>query len=70
MLFLEGAEWKRTRGMFNPGFALSHLMTLVPSIVDDTKIFCRKFGELADSKEVEPIEELVARLTIDIMGAS
>jgi cytochrome P450 len=68
MLFAEGQEWKRARGLFNPGFALSHLMTLVPSIVDDTAVFHQKFGELADSGEVMPIEELLARLTIDIMG--
>jgi cytochrome P450 len=68
MLFSEGQEWKRTRGLFNPGFAISHLMTLVPSIVDDVAIFHGKFGELADSGEVSPIEELLARLTIDIMG--
>lgn len=68
MLFADGAAWKHARGLFNPGFALSHLMTLVPGIVDDTTIFQEKFGELADSKEVKPIEELLARLTIDIMG--
>lgn len=68
MLFSEGQEWKSTRVLFNPGFALSHLMTLVPVIVDDVAIFHNKFGELADSGEVRPIEELLARLTIDIMG--
>lgn len=68
MIFAEQEEWKRTRGVFNPGFAISHLMTLVPSIVDDTAIFVQKFGEMADSGEVKPIEELLARLTIDIMG--
>jgi hypothetical protein len=68
MLFSEGQEWKRTRGLFSPGFALSHLMTLVPSIVDDTAIFHDKLGELADAGAVQPIEEPLARLTIDIMG--
>lgn len=68
MLFSEGQEWKNTRALFNPGFALSHLMTLVPVIVDDVAIFHGKFGGLADSGEVKPIEEFLARLTIDIMG--
>lgn len=68
MLFSDGEEWKRTRGLFNPGFALSHLMTLVPSIVDDVTVFHSKLGELADAGEVQPIEEPLARLTIDIMG--
>lgn len=39
MLSLEGGDWKRQRSMFNPGFSLSHLMTLTPYIVDASMAF-------------------------------
>jgi cytochrome P450 len=68
LLFTEGEQWKKIRSLFNPGFSLAHLMTLVPSIVDDTMIFCEVLGEHADSGEVRPIETAAAHLTIDIMG--
>jgi len=68
LLFAEGATWKKIRSLFNPGFSLAHLMTLVPSIVDDTTVYCKVLGDHADTGEVRPIEEALAHLTIDIMG--
>ncbi|EKD21755.1 cytochrome P450 71B25 [Drepanopeziza brunnea f. sp. 'multigermtubi' MB_m1] len=68
MLITTGEEWKKTRALFNPGFAVGHLMTLVPGIVDDTLVYVKMLGKLADSGEVKPIEDLLARLTYDIMG--
>src|ERR1700712_1681832 len=68
MVFTEGALWKKSRSLFNPGFSLPHLMTLVPTIVDDALIYRQNIGEHADSGEVRPIEDALAYLTIDIMG--
>jgi hypothetical protein len=39
MFYTKGPEWKRSRQLLNPGFALSHLMTLIPTVVDDILIF-------------------------------
>ncbi|KAK0120469.1 hypothetical protein ONS96_010683 [Cadophora gregata f. sp. sojae] len=68
MLITEGKEWKKTRALFNPGFAARHLLTLTPSIVDDTSIFIKVLNRRADSGEIKPLDEALARLTIDIMG--
>jgi cytochrome P450 len=68
MLFTEGEEWKKTRSLFNPGFAAAHLMTLVPSIVEDTKVYCKVLDGFAATGETFQVEEAVAHLTIDIMG--
>lgn len=68
MVFTDGAQWKKSRSLFNPGFSLPHLMTLVPTIVDDALIYRHNIGEHADSGEVRPIENALALLTIDIMG--
>lgn len=68
MLVLSGPEWKKIRSLFNPGFAASHLQTLIPMIVDDVLIFHTILSELADKGEVTQIEEPLTRLTVDIMG--
>lgn len=68
MITLNGPVWKETRALFHPGFALNHLMTHSPTIVDDTAIFVTKLYALADSSEITPLEDLLAKLTIDIMG--
>lgn len=43
-------------------------MTMTPTIVDDVSIFCDILGEIADAGKIVPLEELAARVTIDIMG--
>ncbi|KAI9672983.1 MAG: hypothetical protein M1817_003147 [Caeruleum heppii] len=68
MLTTEDEAWKRSRSLFNPGFANAHLMTLVGAIVDDTLVFCEKLGEFADRQELCLLEEEATRLTIDIIG--
>lgn len=68
MIFSEGELWKQSRSLFNPGFSASHLMTLVPTIVDDTKIFSKRLSRVAETKEVVQLEHMTGHLTIDIMG--
>jgi cytochrome P450 len=68
MLITEGAEWKRARSAFNPGLTLSHLMTLVPGIVDDSMIFREVLLNAADSEQILQIEVAARYLAIDIMG--
>jgi cytochrome P450 len=67
-MVLLGAQWKRVRALFNPGFAMNHLMTLVPSIVDDTMIFNKRLERAADSCELLQVDKAAALLTIDIIG--
>jgi cytochrome P450 len=68
MVGLDGSAWKRLRAMFNPGFANGHLMTLLPYMVDMSVIFSEKLRGKAKTGEIVEMEELAARLTIDIMG--
>jgi cytochrome P450 len=68
LLLTGGEEWRKIRNLFNPGFAASHLMILVPSIVDDGLIFWNKLDELSRSQKITPLEDLLAQLFIDIMG--
>ncbi|KAK3717209.1 hypothetical protein LTR37_005918 [Vermiconidia calcicola] len=68
LVALEGAQWKKWRSIFNPGFQASHLMTLTSLIVDEAIIFVEKLGEHADKGEVFRLEEDATRLTVDIIG--
>jgi cytochrome P450 len=68
MVSAEGGQWKRLRSMFNPGFSASHLMTLVPYIVDASMVFCEVLRGKAETGELFQLEEYATRLTIDIIG--
>ena len=68
MITTEGAEWKAMRSMFNPGFSNTHLATLIPNIVDAGLKFCDVLSNHAEQKDIFLMEEVLTRLTVDIIG--
>ena len=64
----EGAEWKKWRSAFNPGFSASHLMTLVPLIVDQCIIFSDVMKKHAENDDLFRMEQATTKLTVDIIG--
>jgi len=68
LIYMEGKEWKKWRSIFNPGFSHSHLMTLIPGIVEDSLVFCDILQEHARKADVFRLEELATRVTVDIIG--
>ncbi|KAL8724720.1 MAG: hypothetical protein Q9166_007791, partial [cf. Caloplaca sp. 2 TL-2023] len=65
---LEGREWKTWRAVFNPGFSSSHLMTMIPQMLTDIKIFCNILEQRAASGQVFSLEPLTINLNLDIIG--
>ncbi|KAK5655633.1 hypothetical protein OQA88_5564 [Cercophora sp. LCS_1] len=64
-----GEEWKHSRKMFNPGFAPSHLLSLLRPILNKTWIFLNHLDSFAGSGEVFSVTSLLINLTFDIIGA-
>jgi cytochrome P450 len=64
----EGANWKKWRSAFNPGFSAAYLMTLVPSIVDNCDVFCSLMLKRAKTNELFRMEASTTNLTVDIIG--
>lgn len=68
LITLEGAKWKAARQLYNPGFALSHLLTLVDGMVDDVLVFCDLLSNHAREGKLFSLEEAATRLTFDVIG--
>jgi sterigmatocystin biosynthesis cytochrome P450 monooxygenase len=66
----DGKEWQAQRSWFAPAFSMSHLITLVPGMVEETLIFREKLTEYAVSGETFSMLELAMRLTIDVISRS
>ncbi|KAK5133266.1 hypothetical protein LTR08_008000 [Meristemomyces frigidus] len=64
----EGAEWKKWRSVFNPGFSSKHLMSLVPVIVDEALVFNEIMTRKAKANTLFRMERDTTRLTVDIIG--
>ncbi|MCJ1337985.1 hypothetical protein MMC09_003269 [Bachmanniomyces sp. S44760] len=68
LLIMEGKEWKTWRAIFNPGFSQSHLMTLVPGILEDTLTFCEILREQVQKGSICKLEDSTIKLTMDVIG--
>ncbi|KAI1842737.1 hypothetical protein JX266_011058 [Neoarthrinium moseri] len=68
LLTMEGNYWKEWRAIFSPGFNGSHLMTLVPGLVEDTEAFCDILHERARKGVLAPLHEATTNLAMDVIG--
>ncbi|KIW70862.1 hypothetical protein, variant 2 [Phialophora macrospora] len=68
MVSLEGQAWKSLRSIFNPGFSASHLITLVPYVVDSSLVFLDLLREKAKTGEPVQLDPLTIGFAIDIIG--
>lgn len=68
MVSLEGQEWKLMRSIFNPGFAATHLISLVPYMVDSGLILLDILHQKAKTNELFRLDSVTARYAIDIIG--
>jgi cytochrome P450 len=67
MLTMNGEAWKNTRAMFNPGFSHKYILDQVPGLMDSIEGFRENLRERADTRVVFPLEEILTRLTMDII---
>jgi sterigmatocystin biosynthesis cytochrome P450 monooxygenase len=68
MITLEGAAWKTWRNTFNPGFRSGHLMTLIPSMLEEISIFCQILRDFAEQQKQFSLDRITTRLSLDIIG--
>ena len=72
--------WRKIRKMFNPGFSVSHLETLIPGIVEESLVFVKILEEaarhdailqLGDRLQVSTFHEgliAIQALTMDVIA--
>lgn len=58
LVSMDGKEWLKWRKIFNPGFSLTNLLTLVPGIVEDALTFCEVLEEHARKGDIFRLEEV------------
>ena len=60
--------WKRWMAIFNPGFSASHIMTLIPGMIDETQVFKTTLLKAAENAKILQLEQDTLNLTLDIIG--
>ncbi|KAG9193894.1 hypothetical protein G6011_03929 [Alternaria panax] len=66
LISMNKEQWKFWRSLLNPGFSASHMLSLVPSIVDAMDIFCELLEEKVGSG-VFSLDDMATRLTMDVI---
>ncbi|OLN85185.1 putative sterigmatocystin biosynthesis P450 monooxygenase stcS-like protein 4 [Colletotrichum chlorophyti] len=63
---MEGEEWKLWHNVFSPGFRISNIMALVPSLSEMAAAFCGRLRQCArNSHEAVSLSPLALDLTMD-----
>ena len=65
---LDGETWRFWRKLFNPGFSVAHITSLIPVIVDEVAVFRRDLIERAHDGRMFALEDHTLRLAIDVIG--
>jgi len=68
LLINSDESWKSWRKIFNPSFAPQHLLTLLPCILDKTRIFLDRLDILARNGDEFVMSHYTTSLTFDIIG--
>ena len=65
---MEGQQWKTWRGIFNPGFSTSHLISLTPGIIEETETFCEILASHSRNQTIFRMKDLTDNLAMDVIG--
>ena len=69
LVLLEGAEWKAVRTLFNPGFSLGNIISMMPLIVEEGDVLALKLSMVAQKGSfLESFHDYARAVTFDIIG--
>lgn len=66
LITMNEQQWKTWRSLFSPGFSASHMLELVPKIVESMKVFREQLDNHVN-KDVFKLDDLTIRLTMDVI---
>jgi cytochrome P450 len=66
LITMNNEPWKIWRSLLNPGFSGSHMLSLVPSIVDAIDIFCELLEAKVDNG-IFLLDDMATRLAMDVI---
>ncbi|OHW97347.1 cytochrome p450 [Colletotrichum incanum] len=65
---MEGDEWKFWHNVFSPGFRVSNIAALVPSLAEMASTFCDRLRQSARKDEIVFLSPMALDLTMDFSG--
>ncbi|KAF2440902.1 cytochrome P450 [Karstenula rhodostoma CBS 690.94] len=66
LITMNEQQWKIWRSLFSSGFSASHMLDLVPTIVDSMEVFCEQLRSHVD-KDVFKLDDMATHLAMEII---
>lgn len=66
LITMNNEQWRMWRSLLNPAFSASHMLSLVPTIVDAVDIFCDLLVKQA-GRGIFSLDDMATRLTMDVI---
>jgi cytochrome P450 len=66
---MNGAEWKRSRALFNPGFSDRVMLESTAHIIEEAEVYVTLLREHAKKGDTFSLDELTCDYMMDIIGA-
>ena len=64
-----GAEWKRARTLFNPGFSSNVMLECMPSILEEADVLVSLLREHARKGDTFSLDKITCDYMMDVIGA-
>ena len=68
LISMDGQTWKTWRGIFNPGFSATHMMSLIPRILEELSVFKDILNGHAEKGDIFFLDEATINASIDVIG--
>lgn len=66
---MNGAEWKRSRALFNPGFSDRVMLGSIPHIIEEAEVYVKLLREHAKKGDTFSLDRLTCDYMMDVIGA-
>ncbi|KAL8719456.1 MAG: hypothetical protein Q9225_003545 [Loekoesia sp. 1 TL-2023] len=68
LVSMEDRTWRTWRRIFNPGFSAQHMVTLIPSMIEELSVFKNVLRDHSDKRDVFSLDEAAINASIDVIG--
>ena len=66
---MNGAEWKRSRALFNPGFSGNYILQQTSHIIDEAEVYVQILREYANKGDMFSLDDVTCWYLMDVIGS-
>jgi cytochrome P450 len=68
LFVMNGAEWKRSRALFNPGFSATVMLECMPHVVEEAEVYVSLLREHARKGDTFSLDRVTCDYMMDVIG--